>query len=228
MFQNCIIFEIFEKLASNQESFNNLAKSIVEAGLQEGNAARLVDDLLSKEGGDLLERLTQGGLEVLKAWQRLIDAPVGIKLNLIFLEEVSKWPSSWQIKVGRVVGTIEVFENGTPLARIFPDRVVASGRSVIGQPGNKILNRVPLMKNMVYEVDRIEYIVDEYGCAIGASTDLDDYVRIRLGNQQIRAVDIEEGISGDQGGHLIASRFFGPGEQINLVAQAGVLNQGAW
>ena len=85
------IFEIFEILASNQESFNNLAKSIVEAGLQEGNAARLVDDLLSKEGGDLLEWLVkEGGVSGLEAWKVLVDLPEGVRLNPKILEEVSQ------------------------------------------------------------------------------------------------------------------------------------------
>ena len=32
----------------------------------------------------------------------------------------------------------------------------------------------------------------------------------------------------DQGGHIVGSRFFGPGEQINLYPQSANLNQGAW
>ncbi|WP_213716197.1 hemagglutinin repeat-containing protein [Cedecea lapagei] len=36
------------------------------------------------------------------------------------------------------------------------------------------------------------------------------------------------GISGDEGGHLIASIFNGPGEKINLVPMNGNLNKGAW
>ncbi len=51
----------------------------------------------------------------------------------------------------------------------------------------------------------------------------------RLSNQQTRAVDIKDGVKGsDQGGHIIAARFSGPGEQINLYPQSATLNQGAW
>lgn len=54
-------------------------------------------------------------------------------------------------------------------------------------------------------------------------------MRIRLGNQQIRAIDIKDGIRGtDQGGHIVASRFFGPGEQINMYPMVDKLNLGAW
>ena len=61
------------------------------------------------------------------------------------------------------------------------------------------------------------------------NADLDDIARVRLGNQRIKAVDVKDGVRGnDQGGHIIASRFFGPGEQINLYPQSTNLNQGAW
>ena len=54
-------------------------------------------------------------------------------------------------------------------------------------------------------------------------------MRIRLGNQQIKAVDVKDGVRcTDQGGHIVGSRFFGPGEQINLYSQSANLNQGAW
>lgn len=38
----------------------------------------------------------------------------------------------------------------------------------------------------------------------------------------------EDRLPTDQGGHLIASIFHGPGEQMNLVPQDGNLNMGAW
>ncbi|MEI2264979.1 DNA/RNA non-specific endonuclease [Erwinia sp. CGal63] len=36
------------------------------------------------------------------------------------------------------------------------------------------------------------------------------------------------GVVGDEGGHLIASIFNGPGEKLNLVPMDGNLNKGAW
>ncbi|CAQ85451.1 conserved hypothetical protein [Photorhabdus asymbiotica] len=36
------------------------------------------------------------------------------------------------------------------------------------------------------------------------------------------------GNTGDEGGHLIASIFNGPGEKINIVPMDGNLNKGAW
>jgi hypothetical protein len=47
-----------------------------------------------------------------------------------------------------------------------------------------------------------------YGRVFKTNADLDDVVRVRLGNQQIRAIDVKDGIRGvDQGGHIVASRF---------------------
>ena len=67
------------------------------------------------------------------------------------------------------------------------------------------------------------------GRVVQTNADLDDIARVRLGNQQIKAVDVKDGVRGtDQGGHIIGSRFFGPGEQINLYPQSANLNQGAW
>lgn len=82
---------------------------------------------------------------------------------------------------------------------------------------------------MKYEVDGIIYQTDELGRVLKTNADLDDIARVRLGNQQIRAVDVKDGVRGvDQGGHIVGSRFFGPGEQINLYPQSANLNQGAW
>lgn len=39
---------------------------------------------------------------------------------------------------------------------------------------------------------------------------------------------IKDGLLDDEGGHLIASIFKGPGEQINYAAMNGNLNKGAW
>ncbi len=39
---------------------------------------------------------------------------------------------------------------------------------------------------------------------------------------------IKDGLVDDEGGHLIASIFKGPGEQINYAAMNGNLNKGAW
>jgi filamentous hemagglutinin len=67
------------------------------------------------------------------------------------------------------------------------------------------------------------------GWVVKTNADLDDIARVRLGNQQIKAVDVKDGVRGtDQGGHIVGSRFFGPGEQINLYPMSSSLNLSEW
>ncbi|MBD3636470.1 MAG: DNA/RNA non-specific endonuclease [Crocinitomicaceae bacterium] len=163
-----------------------------------------------------------------EAWKRLSNASSSIRTNVNLLEDVVGWPASWNLNV--VGNSVEVVQSsGRKIATITETKIIAPARTLTGTPGNPLLNRVPLVKNTVYDVDGILYHTDEYGRVYKTATDLDDNVRIRLGNQQIKAVDIKEGANGvDQGGHIVASRFFGPGEQINLYPQSANLNQGAW
>jgi hypothetical protein len=138
-------------------------------------------------------------------------------------------PNSWRYnKIGD--DAVDVLDGtGKKWATIYKDKIVAPGRTTIGTSGNPVLNKVPLVKNMLYEVDGFLYYTDDLGRVLKTNADLDDIVRVRLGNQQIKAVDVKDGIRGsDQGGHIIGSRFFGPGEQINLYPQSAALNQGAW
>ncbi len=139
------------------------------------------------------------------------------------------FPTNW--KYNKIADKAYEIVDGTgkKWGTFYKDRIVANGRTVIGTRGNPILNKIPLAKNMKYEVDGFIFQTDDLGRVVKTNADLDDIARIRLGNQQIRAVDIKDGIKGsDQGGHIVASRFFGPGEQINMYSQKGVLNQGAW
>lgn len=139
------------------------------------------------------------------------------------------FPSNW--RYNKIADDAYEIVDGTgkKWGTFYKDKIVASGRTVKGARGNPVLNKVPLAKNMKYEVDGFIYQTDDLGRVVTTNADLDDIARIRLGNQQIRAVDIKDGIKGsDQGGHIVASRFFGPGEQINMYPQSGTLNQGAW
>lgn len=141
----------------------------------------------------------------------------------------SDFPPSW--KFNKIADdAFEVVDgSGNKWATVYKDKIVAPARTAVGIEGNPILNKVPLVKNIKYEVDGFIYETDELGRVSITTADLDDIARVRLKNQQIRAVDIKDGVRGeDQGGHIIASRFFGPGEQINLYSMSANLNQGAW
>ena len=204
----------------------------------ENDLNQMVSDAISKVGTykttpiNLLEETKFQGVSLSIDSLRYIrgNDVNGVKgKNMDVVEDVSTWSKSWSLKKeGKGFRIITDNGNGKELGVLYEDKIVAPARKTGGESGNALLNRVPLMKNMKYEVDGIEYVTDNMGRVESVTADLDDFVRVRLGNQQIRAVDIKDGIGGDQGGHLIASRFYGPGEQINLFPQSSTLNQGKW
>lgn len=153
----------------------------------------------------------------------------GSVLDDIVLAMKADFPSTWKFnKIGD--DAFEVLDGaGQKWGTVYKDKIVCPARTQIGVAGNPILNKAVLVKNMRYEVDGIIYQSDELGRVLTTTADLDDIARVRLRNQQIRAVDVKDGVRGvDQGGHIVGSRFFGPGEQINLYPQSANLNQGAW
>ncbi|KAA1162567.1 sugar-binding protein [Pseudoalteromonas fuliginea] len=95
---------------------------------------------------------------------------------------------------------------------------------------NKALNG-KLEPNTKYEVGNYTYATDELGRVNSVSGKLDLSKADRNTYQQAKAgkLDgIKDGLDKDEGGHLIASIFDGPGEQINYAAMDGNLNKGAW
>ncbi|WP_289063041.1 DNA/RNA non-specific endonuclease [uncultured Zobellia sp.] len=96
-----------------------------------------------------------------------------------------------------------------------------------GEGWSKKLNG-KLESNSKYSVDGYLYETDELGRVNKVSGKLELKERGRNTYQQGKSVKIKDGIEGDQGGHLIGDRFYGPGEQINYVPQKGSLNQSAY
>ena len=95
---------------------------------------------------------------------------------------------------------------------------------------NKKLNG-KLEPNSKYKVGNYLYETDAQGRVSKVSGKLDLSNRDRNGYQQGKAGKtngIKDGLDQDEGGHLIASIFDGPGEQINYAAMDGNLNKGAW
>ena len=95
---------------------------------------------------------------------------------------------------------------------------------------NKVLNG-KLEANATYKVGKYTYKTDELGRVKSVSGELDLSKADRNTYQQTKAGKtdgIKDGLAEDEGGHLIASIFKGPGEQINYAAMDGNLNKGAW
>ncbi|HDS9358533.1 TPA: hemagglutinin repeat-containing protein [Enterobacter chengduensis] len=90
---------------------------------------------------------------------------------------------------------------------------------------NKELNK-PL-PNKTYNLDGDKvYKTDHLARPQQVEATLSANVKDRNGYQQCKAGKC--GNPGDEGGHLIASIFNGPGEKLNLVPMDGNLNKGAW
>ena len=88
-----------------------------------------------------------------------------------------------------------------------------------------------LKPNATYQVGEYTYKTDEMGRVVTVSGTLDLTKQDRNTYQQTKAgktAGIKDGLEDDEGGHLIASIFNGPGEQINYAAMDGNLNKGAW
>lgn len=93
---------------------------------------------------------------------------------------------------------------------------------------NKALNS-ELKPNTIYKVDDYSYFTDEAGRVNKVSGELKLETKDRNIYQQGKSVEIKDGVRGkDQGGHIIARIFNGPGEQINYVPQTATLNNGEW
>lgn len=217
--------EFLEALSKSLAKYPALRDKVLT--LTKDYQGKFIDDFLKNEDDNILKSL-DGNPTLVDGWKKLIDASDLIKKNTDYLEYAASWPASW--KVFKSSDDIIITgAKGKQLGTLYHNRIVASGRTLSGEAGNALLNKVPLMKNIIYDVDDFIYTTDNFGRVVKTNADLDDAVRIRLGGQQIRSVDVKDGVRGsDQGGHIIGSRFFGPGEQINLYPQSANLNQGAW
>jgi len=89
-----------------------------------------------------------------------------------------------------------------------------------------------LAPNTDYVVSgRYTYSTDASGRVEQVTGTLDLKHADRNGYQQTKAGQeggIKDGVDGDEGGHLIAAIFNGPGEQINYHAMDGTLNKSGW
>ncbi|WP_458574224.1 DNA/RNA non-specific endonuclease [Lonsdalea quercina] len=90
---------------------------------------------------------------------------------------------------------------------------------------NKAMNKPE--PNTVYKVDGDKtFHTDEQGRTSLAASTLSPTKNDRNGYQQCKAGKC--GNTSDEGGHLIASIFNGPGEKLNIVPMDGNLNKGVW
>jgi hypothetical protein len=91
----------------------------------------------------------------------------------------------------------------------------------------KELNAQKLEPNADYHVNGYSYATDAQGRVVEAKGDLELKTSDRNSYQQ-EIAGRGDRLPTDQGGHLIATIFHGPGDRINLVPMNGNLNVGAW
>jgi hypothetical protein len=105
------------------------------------------------------------------------------------------------------------------------DQVVADG----GTTGNwsPELNARNLKPDTDYLVNGYTYKTDDAGRVTTVEGSLNLNTADRNGYQQ-RVSGRDDRLPDDQGGHLIASIFNGPGDRVNLVPMDGNFNMGAW
>ena len=114
---------------------------------------------------------------------------------------------------------------------VFPDRNVKPSKPIVeidsggkGDWSKELNNPKP---DTIYRVDgNKEYVTDSQGRIGSVEADLNLNTRDRNGYQQCKVGNC--GLPNDEGGHLIASIFDGPGERLNLVPMDANLNRGEW
>lgn len=131
-----------------------------------------------------------------------------------------------EILAGAVLGAVTggMGKGGKPTAGTAGKNVVVVDSGKKGA-WNKAMNKPE--PNTVYHVDGNKtYHTDELTRTTNASASLSLSKNDRNTYQQCKTGKC--GVTGDEGGHLIASIFNGPGEKLNLVPMDGNLNKGAW
>ena len=140
-------------------------------------------------------------------------------------------PNETLIKNGKWDEILESMKNDKSIGEIIDinsNKQIIIETSGIKGNWNKALNS-ELEPNKIYKVDDYSYFTDEAGRVNKVSGELKLETKDRNVYQQGKSVDIKDGIKGDdQGGHIIARVFNGPGEQINYVPQTAKLNNGEW
>lgn len=114
---------------------------------------------------------------------------------------------------------------GRQVAEAARERIVMDG----GSKGNwpRELNARDLKPNADYVVNGYRYATDAKGRVTSVEGKLDLKTAERNGYQQ-QVSGRADRLADDQGGHLIASIFNGPGDRLNLVPMNGNLNTSDW
>ena len=190
------------------------------------------------------KKLRDGNIWVNVELPRLMQNPNVSKITTINLDTMAETviferkagtvyirPNETLIKNGKWDEILESMKNDKSIGEIIDinsNKQIIIETSGIKGNWNKALNS-ELEPNKIYKVDDYSYFTDEAGRVNKVNGELKLETKDRNVYQQGKSVDIKDGIKGDdQGGHIIARVFNGPGEQINYVPQTAKLNNGEW
>jgi hypothetical protein len=199
---------------------DNAKKALKEAGLgilvDNWTTISIATDLafLSLDGLLALAKFGKKGAKILKEANEIDQAAHLEKQTEKAFEEIEK-------------------QTGVDVSKMSEkeiDNVVEEIKLKAGKKGkwNNKLNR-ELKPNVVYDVDGYLYKTDDLGRVKSVEAKLSLKSKGRNTYQQGKSVSIKDGVKGqDDGGHLIAQIFNGPGEQINYLPQKLTLNRGDW
>lgn len=148
---------------------------------------------------------------------RYLEAGISAAAMIPILGDVGK-AGKWVVKGGK-----EILEEGA-------ERAVKKGAKEaaerLGREGAEDFLRFgDLAPKATYVRNGYEYVTDEAGRVAHVGGDL----RLDTGMRTSHQTEVGQvGLPGDEGGHLIGSRFGGTPEGVNLVPQNMNLNRGAW
>lgn len=160
---------------------------------------------------------------------RFIEAGISAVAMIPILGDVGK-VGKWGVKAGK-----ELLEEGTERlvkegAESLVERTAKEGAEttverVAKESADEVLQFGKLAPNTTYVRNGYEYATDELGRVSRVSGDL----RLETGIRSPHQTEVGKlGLPTDEGGHLIATRFDGTPEGVNLVPQDANLNRGAW
>lgn len=148
---------------------------------------------------------------------RYVEAGISAAAMIPILGDVGK-AGKWVVKGGK-----EILGEGA-------ERVIKEGAEEaaerLGREGTEgFLRFGDLAPKATYVRNGYEYATDEAGRVARVGGDL----RLDTGVRTPHQTEVgQAGLPGDEGGHLIGSRFGGTPEGVNLVPQSMNLNRGAW
>ncbi|MEI1686481.1 DUF637 domain-containing protein, partial [Acinetobacter baumannii] len=216
-------YKIFKKATELQKAGKNLNDTNVWKDILKDTATGEYQDMLNS----FKTAFSAGSTPLERTWA-LIDLATGIdKKDVKIVQDLLKDRNTIakrlpNIKNGQFFDDkkIEELANRGDVKKIHQIDVGAKGGWAKQANGKLEGNSAYLLPNGA------AYVTDNSGNVKEVTANLRNILMDRNNYQQ--SIAGKSGISGDQGGHLIAASLGGSGDRINLVPMAKTLNNGSW